>query len=93
MSKNIFIVYGHHNTRECFNASIRDTFIDEAKKRGHQIDLINLHDENPIPFFDGSEPSQQILNLVEKIGEKSDVLFMISPCYNLRATAILEKLD
>ena len=89
MSKNIFIVYGHHNTRECFNASIRDTFIDEAKKRGHQIDLINLHDEKPIPFFDGSEPSQQILNYRKRL-EKSDVLFMISPCYNLRATAILE---
>ena len=71
MSKNIFIVYGHHNTRECFNASIRDTFIDEARK-GHQIDLINLH-EKPIPFFDGSEPSQQILNYRKRL-EKSDVL-------------------
>ena len=89
MSKNIFIVYGHHNTRECFNASIRDTFIDEAKKRGHQIDLINLHDEKPISFYDGSEPDEQILDYRKRL-EKSDVLFMISPCYNLRATAILE---
>ena len=25
--------------------------INEAKKNGHEIDLINLHDEKPIPFF------------------------------------------
>jgi putative NADPH-quinone reductase len=47
MSKKIFIVYGHHNTKKSFNASIRDTFIDEAKKLDYQIDLINLHDEKP----------------------------------------------
>ena len=35
MSKKIFIVYGHHNTQKSFNASIRDTFIDEAKKLNH----------------------------------------------------------
>ena len=89
MSKQIFIVYGHHNVKESFNASIRDTFIDEAKKNGHKIDLINLHDEKPIPFYDGSPPSAQILNYRKRL-EQSDVLFMISPCYNLRATAILE---
>ena len=32
MSKKIFIVYGHHNTKSSFNAQIRNTFIDEAKK-------------------------------------------------------------
>ena len=89
MSKRIFIVYGHHNTKKCFNQEIRDTFISEAKKLGHEIDLINLHEENPIPFYDGSELSEQILNYRKRL-EKSDVLFMISPCYNLRATAILE---
>ena len=89
MSKRIFVVYGHHNTKKCFNQEIRDTFISEAKKLGHEIDLINLHDEKPIPFYDGSEPSEQILNYRKRL-ENSDVLFMISPCYNLRATAILE---
>jgi NAD(P)H dehydrogenase (quinone) len=89
MSKKIFIVYGHHNTKKSFNQSIRDTFIDEAKKRGHEIDLINLHDEKPIPFFDGTPPSEQILDYRKRL-EQSDVMFMISPCYNLRATAILE---
>ena len=37
MSKKIFIVYGHHNTKKSFNASIRDTFIDEARKNGHEM--------------------------------------------------------
>ena len=89
MSKKIFIVYGHHNTKKSFNASIRDAFIDEAKKLNYQIDLINLHDEKPIPFFDGKGPNDQILDYRKRL-EDSDVLFMISPCYNLRATAILE---
>ena len=89
MSKKIFIVYGHHNTQKSFNASIRDTFIDEANKLNHKIDLINLHDEKHLPFFDGTGPNDQILNYRKRL-EESDVLFMISPCYNLRATAILE---
>ena len=89
MSKKIFIVYGHHDIKKSFNASVRDTFIEEAKKLGYQIDLINLHEEKPIPFFDGSGPNDQILDYRKRL-EASDVLFMISPCYNLRATAILE---
>ena len=89
MSKRIFIVYGHHNTKESCNASIRDTFIEEAKKIGHEIDLINLHEEKIIPFYDGSPPSEQVLDYRKRL-EKCDVMFMISPCYNLRASAILE---
>ena len=53
----IFVVYGHHNVNKSFNQEIRDTFCSEAKKLGHEIDLINLHEEKPIPFYDGSEPS------------------------------------
>ena len=30
----IFIAFGHHNTKTSFNAAVRDTFIDEAKKMG-----------------------------------------------------------
>ena len=85
----IFVVYGHHNLDKSFNQEIRDTFCLEAKKLGHEIDLVNLHGEKPIPFYDGSKPSEQILDYRKRL-EKSDVLFMISPCYNLRATAILE---
>ena len=89
MSKRIFIVYGHHNSKTSFNAAIRDTFINEAKKKGHEIDLINLHEEKPLHFFDGTPPNEQVLNYRKRL-EQSDVMFMISPCYNLRASAILE---
>ena len=41
----ICIIFGHNNTKNSFNASIRDSFIDEAIKVGHQIDVINLFDE------------------------------------------------
>ena len=41
----ICIIFGHHNTQNSFNAAVRDTFIDEAKKNGHDIDLINLFNE------------------------------------------------
>ena len=89
MSKRILIVYGHHNTKKSFNQSIRDAFIDEARKNGHEIDLVNLHDEKQLHFFDGTPPNEQILDYRNRL-EKSDVMFMISPCYNLRASAILE---
>ena len=89
MSKRIFVVYGHHNIKESFNTSIRDTFIDEAKKNGHEIDLINLHEENPLNFFDGSSPNEQVLDYRKRL-EKSDVMFLIGSCHNLRLNAILE---
>ena len=89
MSKKIFVVYGHHNTKTSFNSSIRDTFINEAKKYGHEIDLINLYEEKQLNFFDGRPPSEQVLDYRKRL-ERSDVMFLISPCYNLRATAILE---
>ena len=89
MGKKIFIIYGHHNIKESFNASIRDAFIEEAKNVGHEIDLINLHEEKQLDFYNGTPPNEQVLNYRERL-EKCDVMFMISPCYNLRATAILE---
>ena len=89
MSKKIFIVFGHHNSETSFNSSIRDTFIDEAQKYGHEIDLINLHEEKQLNFFDGSLPDEQVLDYRKRL-ERSDVMFLISPCYNLRASAILE---
>jgi len=89
MSKNIFIVYGHHNTKNSFNAQVRDAFIDEAKKYGHKIDLINLHDEEQLDYYNGAAPNNQILDYRKRL-EKCDVMFLVSPCYNLRASAILE---
>ena len=89
MSKRIFIVYGHHNSKTSFNAAIRDVFIDEVKKKGHEIDLINLHEEETLNFFNGTPPSDQVLDYRKRL-EQSDIMFMISPCYNLRASAILD---
>ena len=89
MSKKICIVYGHHNIDSSFNAAIRDAFIVEAKKNGHEIDLINLHQEKQLNFYNGSSPNEQVLDYRSRL-EKCDVMFLISPCYNLRASAILE---
>jgi NAD(P)H dehydrogenase (quinone) len=89
MSKKIFVVYGHHNTKTSFNSSIRDTFISEAQKCGHEIDLINLHEEKQLNFFDGTAPNDQVLDYRRRL-EECDIMFLISPCYNLRASAILE---
>ena len=36
--------------------------IDEAKNNGHEVDLINLHEEKPLDFYDGSTPNEQVLN-------------------------------
>ena len=48
----ICIIYGHFNTKDSFNAAVRDTFIEEAKKVGHEIDLINLFEEKEqLPFY------------------------------------------
>ena len=41
MSK-AFLVYGHYNDKS-FNAAIKDTFIETAKKLGHTVDCIDLY--------------------------------------------------
>ena len=56
--KKIFIVFGHHNTKTSFNAALRDTFINEAIRIGHKIDLINLFDEKEkLPFYTSKKKS------------------------------------
>ena len=69
MSKKIFIVYGHHDIKKSFNASVRDTFIEEAKKNGHEIDLINLYDEKEqLPFYrsDINPPPKLVIDYRER---------------------------
>ena len=44
------------NINKSFNLKFEMTFIAEAKKRGFEIDLINLYEEKPNKFYDGSEP-------------------------------------
>tara|TARA_B100000965_G_scaffold172541_1_gene144168 strand:- start:5 stop:613 length:609 start_codon:yes stop_codon:yes gene_type:complete len=90
--KKICIIFGHHNTVDSFNAAIRDTFINEAKKYGHQIDLINLFEENePLPFYrsDVNPPPKLVLDYRKRL-EQADVMFLIGSCHNLRMNVILE---
>ena len=88
----ICVVFGHFNTENSFNACIRDTFIDEATKSGHEIDLINLYDENEqLPFYrsDINPPPKLVLDYRKRL-EKADAMFLISACHNLRMSGVLE---
>ncbi len=90
--KKICIIFGHHNSKSSFNAAIRDTFINEAKKNGHQIDLINLFEEKQqLPFYNSEfNPPPKIVLEYRKRLENSDIMFLIGSCHNLRLNAILE---
>ena len=88
----ICIVFGHHNTKDSFNAAIRDTFITEAKRCGHEIDLINLFEEKEqLPFYnsDFNPPPKIVLDYRKRL-ENSDIMFLIGSCHNLRLNSILE---
>ena len=88
----ICIVFGHYNTKDSFNASVRDTFIDEAKKIGHEIDLINLFDEEEqLPFYrsDINPPPKLVMDYRDRL-EDADVMFLMSACHNLRMSGVLE---
>ena len=88
----ICIIYGHFNTKDSFNAAVRDTFIEEAEKVGHEIDLINLFEEKEqLPFYrsDINPPPQLVLDYRKRL-ENSDAMFLMSACHNLRMNVILE---
>ena len=40
--KKIFVIYGHYNNKS-FTCAIKDTFIEEARKNGHEIDIVDLY--------------------------------------------------
>ena len=89
--KNIFIVFGHHNTKTSFNASIRDNFINSAKDSGHKIDLVNLYEEKKqLPFYNSDIKIPEIVKDYRKRLELSDIILLIGSCHNLRFNAILE---
>ena len=90
--KRIFIVFGHHNVTDSFNAAIRDNFIDEVEKNGHEVDLVNLFNEkDQLPFYNSNfNPPPKIVLEYRKRLEKSDAMFLIGSCHNLRMNAILE---
>ncbi len=90
--KKIFIAFGHHNTKNSFNARIRDTFIKESISLGHTIDLVNLFDEKEqLPFYNQNinPPPSLVLDYRSRL-EKCDVMFLIGACHNLRLNSILE---
>ena len=83
MSKRIFIAFGHNNYKlgSSFNASVRDTFIEESKKLGYEIDLINIYEEKQIEFWNNNKTQDQILDYRNRI-EQADVFMIMSPCHN-----------
>ena len=92
MSKKIFIVFGHHDTKTSFNAAIRDTFVSEAENLGHVVDVVNLFDEKEqLPFYDSrvNPPPQLVLDYRKRL-EQADIMFLIGSCNNLRLNVILE---
>ncbi len=90
--KKICIIFGHYDSKNSFNAAIKDTFINEAKKYGHQIDLINLFEEKEqLPFYNSEfNPPPNIVLEYRKRLENSDIMFLIGSCHNLRLNSILE---
>ena len=84
--KKILIVFGHHNINSSFNSEIRDTFIDEAKKCGHAIDLVNLFEEKEqLPFYNSNfNPPPDLVLEYRKRLENCDIMFLIGSCNNLR---------
>lgn len=88
----IFIAFGHHDTKNSFNAALRDAFIDEAKQCGHSIDLVNLFDEQEqLPFYrsDINPPPKLVIDYRKRL-EQADAMFLIGSCNNLRMNSILE---
>ncbi len=89
--KRICIIFGHYNTKTSFCSAVRDTFIEESTKIGNEIDLINLYEEKEhLPYYRNINPPPKLVLDYRKRLEKSDVMFIISPCHNLRLTSITE---
>ena len=86
--KKIFLVYGHYNDNS-FNASIKNTFIQAAKEKGHHVDIVDLYKEKFNPVFAGEEPDQEVLDHRKRI-EESDTIVLIAPIWNFRMPAIVE---
>ena len=86
--KKIFVVYAHYSD-ESFNASIKTTFIETAKEKGHEIDCVDLYKEKFDPIFSGEKPDDVVLDHQRRI-DKSDTIVLIAPIWNFRMPAIME---
>ena len=65
---------------------------DEAKKNGHDIDLINLfNEEQQLPFYrsDINPPPELVLEYRKRL-EDADAMFLMGACHNLRMNVIIE---
>ena len=88
----ICLIFGHFDTKNSFNAAVRDNFILEAEKLGHKIDLINLYDENEqLPFYrsDVNPPPKLVIDYRKRL-EDADAMFLMGACHNLRMNVIIE---
>ena len=88
----ICLIFGHFDTKNSFNAAVRDNFILEAEKLGHKIDLINLYDENEqLPFYrsDINPPPKLVIDYRKRL-EDADAMFLMGACHNLRMNVIIE---
>ena len=86
--KKIFIIYGHYDDKS-FNASIKNTFIETAKKNGHEVDCVDLYKEKFDPVFSGEESGSDVLDHRKRISN-SDIIVLIAPIWNFRMPAIVE---
>ena len=86
--KKIFVVYAHYSD-ESFNASIKTTFTETAKEKGHEIDCVDLYKEKFEPVFSGEKPDDVVLDHQRRI-DKSDTIVLIAPIWNFRMPAIME---
>ena len=60
--KRICIIFGHYNTKTSFCSAVRDTFIEESKKIGNEIDLINLYEEKEqLPYYRNVNPPPKLV--------------------------------
>ena len=89
--KRICIIFGHYNTKTSFCSAVRDTFIEESKKIGNEIDLINLYEEKEqLPYYRNINPPPKLVLDYRKRLEKCSVMMLIGSCHNLRLNSILE---
>ena len=84
----VFLVYGHYNDKS-FNAAIKNTFIETAEAKGHQVDCVDLYKEKFNPVYAGEQPAQEVLDHRKRI-DNSDVIALIAPIWNFRMPAIVE---
>jgi len=86
--KKVFLVYSHYDDKS-FNAAIKNTFIENVKKNGHEVDFVDLYKEKFNPVYAGEKPDEVVLDHQKRI-EISDVIVLIAPIWNFRMPAILE---